>query len=462
MNRRELVHAAAFGAAGLALPSHAAAAAKRVQVFDYPRLSPRSSSYKVWVDGQPVFPYQTTAATFASFACDGAVTVEVELASPPRGLRIAPSRHGIAAKTNGNRFSFRMAKAMNLFVESEGVDPLFVFASAIDEAPPRPGTRGLRHFAAGQVYEIGELRLGSDESVYVEGGAVVRGCLRATNAERVRIGGPGVLDGSYYNHGEGRRSIVLEGCKDARIDDLIIVEPSSWTIMLGACDGVTLRNVRELGFVAGSDGCDIVGSRRVRVEGCCFRNGDDCIAVKSLDMRRHGRDATISYAGDVDDVEIVGCSFLAYLGGTAMEIGHELRTASVRNVRFRDCDVLKKPQYGAAFGIHNADRAVVSDVLWQGCRVEHHYDKLVDLRIIESRWSEDKQRGQIRNVTFRDIDVLRSPFNAGYTTSLIGGFDAAHTVEHVRFERFRVDGKVAKTPDDFDLYLRHAGDVTFA
>lgn len=56
---------------------------------------------------------------------------------------------------------------------------------------------------------------------------------------------------------------------------------------------------------------------------------------------------------------------------------------------------------------------MVSDVLFENIRVEHHYDKLVDFRIIESRWSRDKESGHIRNVNLRNIEVAVSPFNAG-------------------------------------------------
>lgn len=67
-------------------------------------------------------------------------------------------------------------------------------------------------------------------------------------------------------------------------------------------------------------------------------------------------------------------------------------------------------------------------------RIEHHYEKLVDFRIVKSRWSKDAERGQIRNVTLRNIEVAISVFNPGYSCSLIGGFDAQHTVEHVLFD----------------------------
>ena len=433
-----------------------------VVAYVFPRICPTSTTYKMRAGGQDIFVYHTTIGDFAAFACRGPVQIEIELPRATDQIRIAPARHHLAAVRDGKLARFVLPGAMNLWVEIEGLEPLYLFANSAVQDAPKATAPGVRYFRSGQVYEVGELRLHDDETVFIEGGAVIRGCIRATGARNVRIAGPGVLDGSYYRRGvDARRSIVLEGCRDSRIEDLTLIEPTSWMIMLGGCEGVTVHNVRELGTVGGTDGIDIVGSRRIRVENCFCRNGDDCIAIKSLDMRKHGRDASIDYSGDVEDIEVSGCAFMAYIGGQAMEIGHELRTAYLRHISFRDCDVLAVHGHGGVFGIHNADRATVSDVLYENIRVEHHYEKLVDFRIIKSRWSKDEERGQIRAVTLRNIDVALSVFNPGYSCSLIGGFDGKHTIEHVRFENFRVGGKLVTSPDAMDLYCKQTNDIAF-
>jgi hypothetical protein len=164
----------------------------------------------------------------------------------------------------------------------------------------------------------------------------------------------------------------------------------------------------------------------------------------------------------VEDIEVTGCSLMTDLGGQIFEIGHELRTSSVRNIHFHDCDVLEVREYGAPFGIHNSDHAVISDVLYENIRVEHHYNKLLEFRIFQSRWSRDKQRGQVRNITLRNIDVTVSEFNPGYTVSVIGGYDAAHTVDGVAFENFCMNGKPATSGDDVYLFTNdHTHNITF-
>lgn len=431
--------------------------------FSYPRSSPKSPTYQVLVNGQDTFVYHTSAGDFVSVSGMDTPVVDVIASRPFHSARIAPARHAIAPDISGNRCHFTVNHPAHILVESPGLPPLYVFVDEQEEHPPRPDAPGVHYYRAGQVYEVGELRLASNETLYIEGGAVIRGCIRATSATNIRIAGRGVLDGSYYQQGiDSHRSIVLEDCQHCVIEDIVMVEPSSWMIVLGACSDILVKNVKELGEVVSSDGIDIVGSRHIRVENCFCRNGDDCIAIKSLDLRPHDPTCTLDYSLDVEDIEVRGCQFLAYRGSQALEIGHELRTPSVRNIRFIDCDILGVHDFGAPFGIHNADRAVIQDVVYENIRVEHHYDKLIDFRIVRTRWSQDAERGQVCGVLLKNIDVAVSIYNAGYTCSLIGGYDPNHTIEQVRFEDFRMNGAAASGPDDLDLYLRHSHNLTFS
>jgi len=52
-------------------------------------------------------------------------------------------------------------------------------------------------------------------------------------------------------------------------------------------------------------------------------------------------------------------------------------------------------------------------------------------------------------------------FNPGYACSVIGGRDAQHSIQHVRFENFRLDGRPVATPDEMDLYCKQTADITF-
>jgi len=435
----------------------------QVITYCYPRSMPFSADFKVKAGGRDVEVIKTSVGPFSAFACEGPVEVSIETVSAAKHVRIAPARHKIKAEITRNRVTFTLPRPMQLLIEIDDREQFFLFANPIEASAPSPTDAGVQYFKAGQIYEVGELRLNNNETLYIEGGAVVRGSIRATNAKNVRICGQGVLDGSYYRQGvEGTRSIVLENCRDSRVEGIIMIEPSSWMFVLGACQNVTVSNVKELGYISGGDGLDIVGSKHIHVENCFFRNGDDCIVLKSLDLRGNIHEATLDFSCDVEDIEVTGCSLMTSRGGQVFEIGHELRTANIKDIHFHDCDVLEVRDYGAPFGIHNADHATISNVLFEDIRVEHHYNKLIDFRIFQSRWSRDKQRGQIRNITLRNIAVVVSEFNSGYTVSVIGGCDAEHTVDHVNFENFRMNGKPATSGDDIFLFTNaHASNISF-
>jgi hypothetical protein len=130
------------------------------------------------------------------------------------------------------------------------------------------------------------------------------------------------------------------------------------------------------------------------------------------------------------------CVFINDRGGNATEIGYELRCDHVRNITFRNCDVLSVHGHGAPFAIHNGDHATVSDVLYEDIRVEHYYDKIIDFRVLHSQWNRDDERGQIRNISLRNIKIMPAIYNEGYTISVIGGYDAEHTVENIVLEEF--------------------------
>ena len=58
--------------------------------------------------------------------------------------------------------------------------------------------------------------------------------------------------------------------------------------------------------------------------------------------------------------------------------------------------------------------------------------------------------------------MFLSPFNEGYSCSLIGGLDADHRIDGVHFEGFRVDGVPILEPDAMTLFTKQATNVTFA
>jgi hypothetical protein len=437
------------------------ATATVVKTYTYPRIVLEATSYKLLANNQPVFVFQTSGGPFAAFSCKGAVSISVELPLGLGNITISPKRLGLVPTVNDNKLTFQIPGPMSFAIMVNGLPALYVFANPMEQKAPDQNNPKVKYFKAGQVYEVGQLNLSSNETLYIEGGAVVRGSIFATTAENVHITGYGVLDGSYYVHDEGHRSILFEDCKKSVIENIIMIEPTSWMIVLGLCENITVRNTKQLGFISTSDGVDVVGSKQIRILNSFIRSGDDCIVIKAFDMSRYQKMLTKNFSADVEDVEANGCTVISHKGGQAFEIGHELTTNSVKNIRFIDCDVLGVHDLGGVFGIHNTDRAVICNVLYENIRVEHYYNKLIDFRIIKSRYFKDPERGRVQQVLFKNIDVTVSQYNPGYSISTIGGYDADHKIEDVVFDNFRMNGEKIANADQLDLFTKQVGKITF-
>lgn len=372
----------------------------------------RSKAFQIKANGQVLDVLHHPDGDWTSFECDGPLGIEIQAGASTDKAIIHPLNRGIQSESCNGSTRFTLSGPQFLMVEIPNQPLLFIYAHP--PAPKAPVGDHVRLFKAGEVYEAGEIRLQAGEICWIEPGALVRGFIRASNVSGVQIGGYGVLDGSYKSEfTRKRRLIIIEYCQDVKVADILMLSPAIWMLVLAECNGVEVNRVRQIADGYGSDGIDIVGSRHVHITGCCLRNGDDNIAIKSGVTTTEPDGHTHIWNGLVEDVRVSDSIFYNTLGGSAMEIGFELSTDLVHDIRFENIDVLAVHQFGSVFGIHNGDHATVENVTWENIRVEHHYDKLVDFRTLFSRWNKDTERGHIRNITLRNIQVSQNYANMG-------------------------------------------------
>lgn len=441
-----------------------------MKIYQHPRSLPRSADYCLQVNGREVDVLATGVADFALVALEPAdfpahAEVRVRRTAAPEEITVRPLARGIAAEMRGHEVRFTLARPERLSLDfGWGVKPLYLFAEAPENAPPAPGAPGAVTFPAGQVTELPLLTLEDGQTLYIPGGAVLKTRIHVRGKRGVRLCGHGILDGSFHDVARdgGLPLCVLERCPGVVVEDLTFVRPQAWMLLLGACEGATVRRLKEIGEVMSSDGIDVVGSRDVLVEDCFLHNNDDCVAVKAFEI---GANNLAGLRADcrenVENVLVRRCVFANWTGGNAMEIGHELAVDHVRGVIFRDIDVLHVHGTGAVFSIHNYDSAAVSDVLFEDIRVEHCYDKFIDIRVSRSRFSTDPGRGVVRDVTFRNIVWHRSIYSPGYTVSLIGGANAARPVANVTIENVVINGRPSASLDELEIHARHCSGLRY-
>ena len=110
--------------------------------------------------------------------------------------------------------------------------------------------------------------------------------------------------------------------------------------------------------------------------------------------------------------------------------------------------------------IHNADRARVHNVVYEDLRIEDAQEKLVDIKILDSKYSLDRVRGEVEDIFFRNITVGGSVF----PVSIIRGFEMHHEIrwpKRIHFENMVVHGQVMKSANQMRMVVELAHELEF-
>lgn len=486
-----------------------------------------SPEFLVTVNGKNVLVYSSPVpAAFCNFDMDRPVDIVVKsLTRDVKWVDVRPLSAGIRPTIkNDSSINFRISKTGQYSIELNGIFkiPLFIFADAPEIDKPDRADKNVLYFEAGKIHYPGTIDLGDNQQIYIEGGAIVVGCVRADNVSHIKISGHGILDGSFsrhfmdscarVNHTNGNRdvaikSVIVNGlisiseCDDVKIEGITIYNSKTWDVVPVLCNNVNIRNIKIVSDNGGDDGIDVVSTKNVIIANSFIRTKDDCIAIKSfavpkppagispdLQVRTEqlsfGQPATGPFNG-VYSVTVKNCVFWNALWGNGIEIGFEL-SGDVTNVQFTDNDIIHV-EGGAAFSIHNARRGTVSNILVDDLRVEYADQKLFDLAIFRSVYSEDgtrdeedikrlylngvwdnvlrvteeekesheKFRGHIRNITLKNIIVSDGPF----PFSVFYGSDKNHLIENITIENLTIHGRNIREIANAKLYLENTKNI---
>jgi len=453
--------------------------------YPAPEGADRADDFVVKIDGREIFVYDCKAAAFAGFSFSGKVTVTVIPSKKVDRVDIRPKNHGIAHSIEGRAVSFQLDRPCNLSIEINGniKRPLFLFANPLEKDPPEPGDRNVRYFEGGRIHEAGEIKLGSRETIYIAGGAIVRGRIRADGARNARVIGRGILDGSHRDY--KTQMVKLSGCSNVELNGITVLNSFCWTLVPVKSDKVTISNVKVIGWRDNDDGVDIVGCRNLSIESCFLRTKDDCIAVKASPGYFEEGESGLR---NVEDISVIDTVLWNAEWGNAMEIGFELQTKKISGVLFKNCDIIHVER-GGTFTIHNGDFAKVENVRFENIRVEDSRDKLIELRVGLSIYSADcpwefarknpdrkrgplgqwleigpdtehkyaDGRGHIKNVRFKNIAVT----GAGLPKSFLIGYNSAHGVENVVIENLSFNGRRVLNAEAGNFLIEKAKNVRF-
>ncbi len=464
----------------------AALAGGVVTAYPVPQGMEASPDYLVSAGGQSIFVYRTPVCSLATFAVTGEVEVEIKVQRPITHPVIRPLARGIKPVVERGSLRFRLPGPGQLAIEVDDDlhRPLFLFANAPEPKAPKAGAAQVRYFEGGKIHEAGRIELKDNETVYLAGGAVVRGSIHAKHASGLRIAGPGMLDGSTRT--TQARLVELDTCRNVEVSDVILQGSYGWTLVPRCSENILIHNIKVVGWRDNDDGCDPDSSRHVTVANSFFRTKDDCIAVKAHDYSgKSGASKSDPGKFNTDDVCVTNSIFWSSEWGHALTVGFAVGAPSIRHVVFTDCDIIKKEK-GPALSIDNHDLGAVEDVRFEDIRVEEGCDKLLALKVAFSQYSADcpseffrnnparkeaqgdawqqvlrekrsGTRGTIRNVLFKNIRIGGDRLPG----SDIVGFSARHEVSEVVFKNLSFQGKTLSSPEEAQLRVKNATAIQF-
>lgn len=383
--------------------------------------------YEVQVDKHDV-----QKSTMINFDFEGTVEVSVTCnRAKINSVRIRPLSYNISHKIKGNTIIFSLTKPADISVEvnSDIFHNLHVFANGLEANKPSPNDTNVVYLSPG-IHKIDTLYMKSGKSLYLAGGAVLMGKVVCNKVNNVRVFGRGLL---YH----GQRGIEITHSSNISVEDLIIVNPTHYTVFGGQSTNLKIKNIRAFSSKSWSDGIDLMSCSDVLIDKVFMRNSDDCIALYC-----HRWD----YYGDCKNITVQNSTLWA-------DVAHPInigthgnpepgKAETIENLTFRNIDILNhdEPQinYQGCMAINVSDENLAQNILFEDIRIEDfEQGQLFNLRVtFNKKYALAPGRG-IENVLFKNIIYTGKHAN----TSIFEGYTSERCVKNVIFENLIINGK---------------------
>jgi len=436
-----------------------------VVTYPAPKEEALSQEYEVWAAGKQVDVYTARVLdapfagkqwdfggpySFANFDMSGTVAVKVVAKRSLRNVVIHPQTPAVPYKLeNDTTLILTLDGPRKLSIEPDGKKgPLLLFANPLETDAPKADAPGVIHFGPG-THRPGKVTAGDNQTVYLAGGAVVKGALVAEGSN-IRIRGRGILDGSDYEWRKGPHGCTV-GITGANVvvEGITIRGSSHWTIVPRNSRNVTVRNVKLCNSrVQNDDGINPCNSQDVLITDCFIRSDDDCVALKGLDLKAPDN--------NVERITVEHCILWCDRARIFL-LGHESRAPFMRNVVLRDLDIIHFSM--TAFLFEPGEEMRLEDIRVENVRVHGEgQGELIRLKPVVNQYMRTKVPGFVRNVSFNNLAVTGKA--GGYRVQLEGA-DAEHDVRGVTFGNVSILGQRLAQGAPQLSQGKHVSDVRF-
>lgn len=397
-NSRVITYPAPDGEGSLSLSTDFKVTAnnKPVDVYRVKVLKPHT-----WAGGWEKQEYEH--ASMAYFDFEGIANIKIKANERIDSFKIRPLRHNIEGLASDSTIEFTLEEPCNLSVELNGnsISNLQLFANPPEKNPVKPGDPGVRYFGPGVHFPSddgipGAIRVQSNETIYIAGGAIVHGMIQTPyhdSVNNVKILGRGILLGERDTARKSGQVKVGFNGRNIEIKDILLIDSYGWVLSVYWCHNVLIDNVKIIAYRPNSDGIDIASSSKVTVKNCYIRTADDNLVVINVQY-----DTTLADFYGYQD------GYYDHYGKLFMDTKHQAFKRNTKNVKFSDCVLWQDRDNPDAIHVGWSMRGPqISDVLFKDIDIIHTRGgpKTAQLDVDPSWWGDSGT--VIKNITFINI-----------------------------------------------------------
>jgi len=426
-----------------------------VERYNYSTDVPRSELYSVIAGEAEHLVYPTDEAHICCFGAKESVSVYVRKEGVvPASVSIRPSAKNYSCTIEGDLIKLSLAPYDRVSVEINGdIDnPLFIFVNPFETDKPSKTDSKVKYFSAGyynSAHSGINLTNTGKKVLYLEGGAVVKTNIAATDDSDIEIRGYGIIDA----RGTTAIGINFMGTSGIDISGITLVNAPTSSTRFTECSDISCDNYKVVATEnpyhksgAENDAFDFFGCHDVKVSRCFGYCHDDVYIIASKSLSR-------GFGGPTYGFSFSDCIGWNVKAGNTFEIGYAT-ALDVSDVTFKDCysihsnnnRVATSQFTKGAMAIHSCSYGTVKDVTFENIHIEDPYCYTTILEIKKSPFDDlpDYKGGHIKNITFKDIHISKD----GPDHSVFKGYDSEHCIDGVQFINYNLAGKRAASMED--------------
>ena len=481
----------------LTLSAHCAVASSKIAAYANPAIYPLSADFSLSVDGTrvPVTAFQPATNSspeysYAHFSFSGSPTLTVTASSPVSTFRISPLALRIAGTARGNTLRFVLTQSRYLIVKINTYAELIIAADALETNVPAAKGAGIFNVVTGYgadasgaaystsaiqsavnaaavhggtvyvpdgVYKIGNLVLKSNVTLYLTGGAVLRGSgldtdyktsyhkdslsmngtwliSTAPNSTNITIRGRGTIDGQGIlmrtQHSYLNNLIMPLATSHFTIDGITGRDAGLWSLTPTRSSHVTIANYKGLQSLnyREDDAMDINECQFVTVQHTLAVSWDDTYSTKTWEAKT---DIAAHWPGSPQPLrQVLFSDAVAWTHCVAFKIGYGAFQPQ-QNVTY---------QYGFVYDASHAYAVDPRGATAQIDRLKFLHSDVENISYANdggSYWLRITASGEnAQNITLQDINVR----SKGASPSVIAGASGTAKVINVQFDNVVVNG----------------------